>query len=335
MDEIKKQDPGSVDAGGQQGGISLAEAESGIIRSAAGSMIEIGYYLKQIRDRSLYEEKGYRNIWEYAESEFGFHKSTTSRYMARNDRFSKNGNSPELDEQYQGYSKSQLQEMLTMDDNQIEQVTPDMTLREIRQIKKPSGEIPYYPIPGQMTIEDFLPEDDPGEADPEEPKCEPEIDPPGSMEITAADFFTEESVAAPQPEEGCIHRLGFPCRLSEEEKRSPGTGSDCVHHCCWECLEHNKCNIECYVSANRPEGKEQAREESVEDPEEEAMGQQDSEYDRRILQEMIQEEQETMEIMGDYWKENLQKTYLEHRMKINAYQLLLKTHDEMEVEEDG
>ena len=67
-------------------------------------MIEIGYYLKQIRDARLYEEKGYKNIWEYAEAEFGFHKSTASRYMTRNDRFLKGGNSPELDERYIGYS---------------------------------------------------------------------------------------------------------------------------------------------------------------------------------------------------------------------------------------
>ena len=136
MEELKKTPRTGMEAAGQQTGLSLAEAEKRIVQSAAGSMIEIGYYLKQIRDARLYEEKGYKNIWEYAEAEFGFHKSTASRYMTRNDRFSKGGNSPELDERYIGYSKSQLQEMLSLDDEQMWQVTPDMTVREIRQIRK-------------------------------------------------------------------------------------------------------------------------------------------------------------------------------------------------------
>ena len=83
MEELKKTPRTGMEAAGQQTGLSLAEAEKRIVQSAAGSMIEIGYYLKQIRDARLYEEKGYKNIWEYAEAEFGFHKSTASRYMTR------------------------------------------------------------------------------------------------------------------------------------------------------------------------------------------------------------------------------------------------------------
>ena len=74
--------------------------------------------------------------------------------MTRNDRFSKGGNSPELDERYIGYSKSQLQEMLSLDDEQMGQVTPDMTVGEIRQIRK-AEEDPDPQLPGQMEIGDF------------------------------------------------------------------------------------------------------------------------------------------------------------------------------------
>lgn len=161
MEELKKTPRTGMEAAGQQTGLSLAEAEKRIVQSAAGSMIEIGYYLKQIRDARLYEEKGYKNIWEYAEAEFGFHKSTASRYMTRNDRFSKGGNSPELDERYIGYSKSQLQEMLSLDDEQMGQVTPDMTVGEIRQIRK-AEEDPDPQLPGQMEISEFL-DDEPTE----------------------------------------------------------------------------------------------------------------------------------------------------------------------------
>ena len=60
MEELKKTPRTGMEAAGQQTGLSLAEAEKRIVQSAAGSMIEIGYYLKQIRDVRLYEEKGYK-----------------------------------------------------------------------------------------------------------------------------------------------------------------------------------------------------------------------------------------------------------------------------------
>lgn len=48
MEELKKTPRTGMEAAGQQTGLSLAEAEKRIVQSAAGSMIEIGYYLKQI-----------------------------------------------------------------------------------------------------------------------------------------------------------------------------------------------------------------------------------------------------------------------------------------------
>lgn len=160
---------------GEQETVTLADAEKNIrdgLGNAVKSVIAVGYYLKKIRDNHLYESAGYENIWEYASDRFGFSMSTASRYMARNDRFSRDGNSPELDARYEGFSKSQLQEMLSLDDEQMEQVTPDMTVKEIRQIRKP--DIPYYPIPGQMEINDFLETMDEEETEAQEPAEQPE-----------------------------------------------------------------------------------------------------------------------------------------------------------------
>lgn len=146
------------------GDISLEQAESYIsenLRAAARNVIEIGYYLKCIRDGKMYETAGYQNIWDYARERYGFSMSTASRYMSRNDKFSKGGNSPILDKRYCEYNKSQLQEMLSLDEEQLQQVTPDMTAREIRKMKKPK-EIPYYEIPGQeemLDIPGILPEE--------------------------------------------------------------------------------------------------------------------------------------------------------------------------------
>ena len=139
--------------------------------------VAIGYYLKYVRDNEMYLEDGYVSIWEFAEKLYGIQRSTCSRWMAINDRFSDQGNSPTMDDRYRQYGKSQLQEMLYLDDEQIEEVTPDMTVKEIREIRKPEQvpevvdvpEIkepdPEEQIPGQMNVEDFpeiLPEPEDG-----------------------------------------------------------------------------------------------------------------------------------------------------------------------------
>ena len=54
-----------------------------------------------------------------------------------NDKFSRDGNSPYLKEEYRDFGKSQLQEMLYLTDEQMEQARPDMTAKEIREIRKP------------------------------------------------------------------------------------------------------------------------------------------------------------------------------------------------------
>lgn len=107
------------------------------INSASRSFVAIGYYLKYIRDHKLFTEDGYQNIWEFAQDEFGISKSSASRFMAINDRFSKDGNSPILLDQYKDFSSSKLSEMLTMTDEQLEQVTLATTVAEIRGIKNP------------------------------------------------------------------------------------------------------------------------------------------------------------------------------------------------------
>lgn len=418
MEELKKTPRTGMEAAGQQMGLSLAEAEKRIVQSAAGSMIEIGYYLKQIRDARLYEEKGYKNIWEYAEAEFGFHKSTASRYMTRNDRFSKGGNSPELDERYIGYSKSQLQEMLSLDDEQMGQVTPDMTVGEIRQIRK-AEEDPDPQLPGQMEIGDFLDPEDLAENGANMMQEEiPEEIQPGSVVLQVKDLILDNGedegqqvgVAASQqklvqknfdnrvlnvtesekqfkqkfrnistsyyfpdpqkerkiawmdmfgdyiqiwngnaeclgdvewfylcaavqsmwntiaiediqkcvengdekqPSGKCIHRPEFLCTSSEESKRTPGNGTDCTHHCCWDCSERGKgtCRIECYASAHRPvtQGaemycipetedienaaeKQQEKKESLEELETAAGQQEEKKTDLELLQIMYEKE---------------------------------------------
>lgn len=132
--------------------LTLEEIDQRIARTAVEAAIEIGYYLKQIRDRKLYEQAGCRDVYEYARKQYGYDKSVASRHMSRNDRFSKGGNSPELAEQYAGYGKSQLQEMISMTEEQLEQVNPDMTVREMKNLKKPEKARKSPGIPEQKAV---------------------------------------------------------------------------------------------------------------------------------------------------------------------------------------
>lgn len=140
--------------------ITTYESAKNIIKNDLESMskkfITIGYYLKYIRNNEMYTQDGFTSIWEFAQETYGISKCTCSRWMSMNDKFSKDGNSPYLREEFANFGKSQLQEMLYLDDTQIEKATPEMTAKEIRQLKE------LEEIPGQMEIQDYpevLPEE--------------------------------------------------------------------------------------------------------------------------------------------------------------------------------
>ena len=130
------------------------------IKTMSRSFIAAGYYMKYIRDRELFRDGGYNSIWEFAEDQYGIKKSAASRWMAMNDKFSKDGNSPILDDKYKDFNKSQLQEMLYLTDEQMEEADPEMSAKEIRAIRKPPEVEVIAPaqqiddqIPGQDSIE--------------------------------------------------------------------------------------------------------------------------------------------------------------------------------------
>ena len=203
--------------------VSLEDAEVFIrsnLQSAVRSVIATGFYLKHIRDNELYLEAGYKNINEYAMDRFGLSASATSRYITRNTRFSRGGNSPLIDDRFKDFSKSQLQEMLGMSDEQLEQVTPDMTVREIRSMARPK-EIPYIEIPGQTELKDIpgvMPEEKTGsfetstaelfDVEEDENMIRPVAGKPISQEIPVAELMEEEDaeVATSQPQDSMTIR---------------------------------------------------------------------------------------------------------------------------------
>ena len=276
--------------------VSLEDAEVFIrsnLQSAVRSVIATGFYLKHIRDNELYLEAGYKNVNEYAMDRFGLSASATSRYITRNTRFSRGGNSPLIDDRFKDFSKSQLQEMLGMNNEQLEQVTPDMTVREIRSMARPK-EVPYIEIPGQTELKDIpgvIPEEmaegfeastaELFDVEEDENMVQSVAGKPISQEIPITELVEEEDaeIATSQllPEETaaneqrnkpvdaaekqqmghCLYRPEYACSLPEEYMHRPGSGTDCAHECCWECVKHGECKLECNSSADRPETEEE------------------------------------------------------------------------------
>ncbi len=455
--------------------ITLEEADAGIrngLKDAAQSVITVGYYLKAVRDNELFRSAGYETIWDYAWGEYGFSKGTASRYMKRNDRFSIGGNSPIIADEFRAFNRSQLQEMLSLDAEQMSTVTPDMTVREIRELRRPK-EIPYFEIPGQLSLSDFPELDVDVEQESDENVTQEanrtELSDTASFTVTAEDLIgnleeelsayglpktvyppdsliscpgckgdsgrgyscfnchmecgirqeycycveaamgnpfpcamvgsgmvetlrqeigescqfvnldlaerkvgtdepvpccqqcanpcaytcqiskkcvatSQQSVAADAQQETagnvaekqqdipekpktekCIHDGISRCTLSEEDKEKDGTGKDCAHHCCWNCVKRDGCNIECYASSKRKTLDDEVAAEDEENAEQPA---EPIEFDRKTLEDMIRNAQEVLDQMCDYWVENQPYTYAKYNMMIQAYKLLLKEHDE-------
>lgn len=103
------------------------------LAETAGNFVHIGYRLKQIRDSGMYD--GAADIFAFAEKEYGLGKSTVSRFIAINEKYSEGGNSLELKEEFRNFSSSKLSEMLTLPDSEVALITEKTTVREIRELK--------------------------------------------------------------------------------------------------------------------------------------------------------------------------------------------------------
>lgn len=103
------------------------------LTETAGNFVYIGYRLKQIRDSGMYD--GAADVFEFAQKEYGIGKSTVSRFIAINEKYSEGGNSLELREEFKNFSSSKLTEMLTLPDSECQLITERTTIKEIRDLK--------------------------------------------------------------------------------------------------------------------------------------------------------------------------------------------------------
>lgn len=104
-------------------------------RKAMTSVVELGYILRKADDAGLYKEQGYASIFKFAEAEYGWSQSQTSRFMNINREFSEGGYSAALKERYKEFGQAKLAEMLTLPESIREELDPAMKRSDIREIK--------------------------------------------------------------------------------------------------------------------------------------------------------------------------------------------------------
>ena len=108
--------------------------------------IRLGFHLNECASMKYYEDFGYDSMEEFCEKNFGLDKTAVSRCInickvfCKGDQFvgalKESGCKMYLDDRWSEYSYSQLVEMLSMSDDQRRQIKPEMTIKEIRELKK-------------------------------------------------------------------------------------------------------------------------------------------------------------------------------------------------------
>lgn len=102
--------------------------------------VRIGYLLRIAEDTDILRESGYATMEEFAWKEYHIDASQASRFKNINKRFSEGGYSDRLQEKFQGYGVAKLGELLTLPDEIIETLPPELTRSEIQEVKKEVAE---------------------------------------------------------------------------------------------------------------------------------------------------------------------------------------------------
>ena len=140
---------------------------------AAKQFVYIGFLLWEVKTYGYYKEHGYQNVYEYAEMELNLKKTSTKNFINVATNF---GNyyydskitpceylpTMNLKPEYKNFNYSQLTEMLAMSPTQRKKVTPDMTIKQIKQMKQQAAEdlkADNYTIPEVAEANSTLKED--------------------------------------------------------------------------------------------------------------------------------------------------------------------------------
>lgn len=134
--------PNDLECDHLHGSTGVTEKIKKAMYDAAKEFVYIGFLLWEVKEYEYHWEGGYANVYEYAEAELGFKRSSTKNFIAIAETFgtTKRGcdtiHTMSLQKEYSSYNYSQLTEMLSMSAAQREKASPEMTIRQLRELKK-------------------------------------------------------------------------------------------------------------------------------------------------------------------------------------------------------
>lgn len=131
---ISVSDSGTVSYLGGSNGYT-AKIQDAINRTRSEFMY-IGMLLLEVDAYGYYTEAGFSDVYEYAETTFGFKRSSTNNFMRVYRKF---GEAMGIQDRFKKFSYSQLVEMCSMNDNQIASCSPEMSVLRLREVKKGSS----------------------------------------------------------------------------------------------------------------------------------------------------------------------------------------------------
>lgn len=107
-------------------------------RKASDAYFSIGSALWMIHHHGYYRINGFKNITDYAYERFELSRSTSNNYIRVIDRFADidGGRVLGIQEKFSSFSCSQLVAMLNFPPELIEKITPDMSVRKIKEFGK-------------------------------------------------------------------------------------------------------------------------------------------------------------------------------------------------------
>lgn len=110
----------------------IRENLGGIVRN----FVKTGWHLSRIDRSGAYKLKGYHSVTEYARETFGMTPDGVSRFIHVYEKYSIQGDTPELREEYRDFNFSQLTEMLQLPEDDHAMIRPETKREDIRALKK-------------------------------------------------------------------------------------------------------------------------------------------------------------------------------------------------------
>jgi len=113
--------------------IDLEEKINNCLENDTKTKIELGGYLKEIKEKELFSLENYSSFESFCEIKVGISNKYALR-LIQLDEFIKSRAGATID--FYKFTISQLQEMLTLNEDQLKQCSPEMTKLKIRALKQ-------------------------------------------------------------------------------------------------------------------------------------------------------------------------------------------------------